>query len=450
MSFKKIDEDCYALHTNDAVYTFATNSKSEFDSLFWDATTHNFENSPQYIGGVKIVPYGANNMLPSQLRDIINENNLAPGIIEKQMGLLWGQGAHLYELSYENGMPEKIWREDKEIMTWLKGWDYESFLKGAVTDYLYTKGFFSAIYLERGHRIGLQPKIERLEHIPVKNARLEWAESRNIKDVKNIFIGDYENSCLTTGVKKYPIYNPKRPGQHAYAATYNHTYSFSRDFYSLPQYWGALQWITRGSNIPTIFKYITENSINVAYHIHSPQEYWTKRRYELRDLHPEWEEKRLTQEINVLVTKMLKNLEEVLTGSKNVGKFIHTIDVTDPDGKPLSWKIESIDQKTKDFIEAQISIHNASISAITSGMGLHPSLSNVIVDGKLSSGSELLYSFKVFLLSDTEVTSSTIFEPINQAIAFNFPNSNLKLGFYHQVLKSEDSLSSSQRVKNNA
>lgn len=450
MSFKKIDDGCYALQTDNAVYTFATNSKSAFDSVFWDITTHNFETSPQHIGGVKIVPYGANNMLPSQLRDIINENNLAPGIIEKQMGLLWGQGAHLYELNYEKGMPEKIWKEDKEIMKWLKSWDYESFLKGAVTDYLYTKGFFSAIYLEKGHRIGLKPRIRCLEHIPIKNARLEWADSRNIKDVKNIFVGDYEHSCSTTGVKKYPVYNPNNPAQHAYAATYNHTYSFSRDFYSLPQYWGALQWITRGSNIPTIFKYITENSINVAYHIHSPHEYWSKKKYDLRDLHPEWDEKRLTQEVNILVTKVLKNLEEVLAGSKNAGKFIHTIDITDADGKTQAWKIESIDQKTKDFIESQISIHNASISAITSGMGLHPSLSNVIVDGQLSSGSELLYSFKVFLLSDTEVTSSTIFEPINQAIAFNFPESKLKLGFYHQVLKTEDSLSSSQRLKNKA
>ena len=403
------------------------------------------------MGGFKIVPYGADNMLPSQLRDVINENNLAPGILERQMGLLYGQGPLLYELSFENGYPEKVWKEDKEVMTWLKSWDYKAFIKGAITDYLYTKGFFSAVYLERGHRIGLQPKIQRLEHIPIKNARLGWAESRNIKDVENIFIGDYENSCINSGVKEYPIYNPNNPGQHSYSAAYNHTYSFCRDFYSLPQYWGTLQWISRGSNIPTIFKYITENSINVAYHIHSPSGYWDRRRSELQNLNDEWDDNRLELELGKLMTKILKSIESVLTGSKNAGKFMHTVDVPDDTGVYQSWKIEPIDQKTKDFIASQIMINDASTSAITSGLGLHPSLSNVMVNGKLASGSELLYSFKMFLLSDTEIASSVILEPINQAIAFNFPNKgSLQVGFYHQVLKAEDSVSPQNRIKNSA
>ena len=102
----------------------------------------------------------------------------------------------------------------------------------------------------------------------------------------------------------------------------------------------------------------------------------------------------------------------------------------------------------KDFVEAQLKISEASASAITSGMGLHPSLSNVMVNGKLASGSELLYAFKLFLLSDTEIASQTILEPVNQAIAFNFPGKGLKLGFFHKQLEAEDALTSSARVKN--
>ena len=72
-----------------------------------------------------------------------------------------------------------------------------------------------------------------------------------------------------------------------------------------------------------------------------------------------------------------------------------------------------------------------------------------MVNGKLASGSELLYAFKLYLNSDVEIPSSIILGPINQAIAFNFPNKDLQIGFYHQSVKSEESLTSSARIKNN-
>ena len=165
-------------------------------------------------------------------------------------------------------------------------------------------------------------------------------------------------------------------------------------------------------------------------------------------MHPTWDTNRIEAEISDLTTKLLSQLTEVLSGKENAGKFFYTIDLPTDDGKRVSWTIEAIDQKIKDFVESQLKISEASTSAITSGMGLHPSLSNVMVNGKLASGSELLYAFKLYLLSDTEIASNVILEPINQAIAFNFPNKNLRLAFYHQSLKAEENITSSQRIKN--
>ena len=139
----------------------------------------------------------------------------------------------------------------------------------------------------------------------------------------------------------------------------------------------------------------------------------------------------------------------MLSGKENAGKFFYSLDMPAESGTGrVSWEVEAIDQKMKDFVEAQLKISEASASAITSGMGLHPSLSNVMVNGKLASGSELLYAFKLFLLSDTEIASQTILEPVNQAIAFNFPGKGLKLGFYHRQSAAEDATTSSARVKN--
>ena len=179
----------------------------------------------------------------------------------------------------------------------------------------------------------------------------------------------------------------------------------------------------------------------------APKGYWDAKRDAIREAHRDWDDSKIEQEISHLTEQLLRNLTEVLSGKENAGKFFHTVDIDDGD-RIESWKIDAIDQKIKDFVESQLKISEASVSAITSGMGLHPSLSNVMVNGKLASGSEMLYAFKLYLLSDAAIKESTILEPLNQAIAFNFPGKDLRIGFYHTKLETEESISSGDRIKN--
>ena len=439
-NIKRLSSNAYALHLEDGrVFTLSTRTGDDMNSVIWGANAaRNWEVMPQYMGDFRVVPFGLNNNLPSELRDIVDGNNLAPGIIERQLGLLWGQGVFLNQLSFKDGEIQHIWLQDAEIEAWLNEWDYISYIKGVTTDYLYLKGFFNAVYLQRGHRIGGKPRI----------SHLEWTDSRRVEDVKHILVGNFEQGCVDTGVKAYPVYDRRNPSRYPVSASYNHTYSFSRDFYAVPQYWGALRWIVRGSEIPTIFKYVTENGLNLAYHIHSPKGYWDDKRDALRLAHSDWDDAKLEKEVSSLAEKMLDSLTEVLSGKENAGKFFHTVDIPDEMGQTSTWKIEAIDQKISDFVGSQLKIAEASSSAITSGMGLHPSLSNVMVNGKLASGSEMLYAFRLHLLSNVAIAEQAILEPINQAIAFNFPDKNLRLGFYHQSLKAEEALSSSDRIKN--
>lgn len=447
---ERISDHAFALHMTDGrVFTLSNRPQAPMDSLLWQSYSRNWELYPHQVGGYRVIPYGHDNLLPSQLREVVNDNNLAPGIIERQMGLLYGQGVFLNELGYVNGEITRLWREDREIQGWLDGWDYLDYIKRAMTDYLYLKGFFDVKYLERGHRIGRPVRIAFLKHIPAKNARLEWTDSREPEDVRHILVGDFEHGCVNTGIRRYPVYDRRNPGRYGTAASYNCSYTFSRDFYSVPSYWGALRWIVRGSEIPTIFKYVTDNGLNLAYHVHSPAGYWERKREVLKELHPEWTAAGVEKAISELSETFLQSLTEVLSGKENAGKFFHTVDVPDETtGTVYTWKIEAIDQKIKDFVDSQLRISEASSSAITSGMGLHPSLSNVMVNGKLASGSELLYAFKLYLLSDTEIASNVVLGSINQAIALNFPGTRLRLGFYHQSVKSEEQLSSGDRVRN--
>lgn len=450
---KAIGRHSWAAHMDDGrVYLLSNKLGDGIPPAFWNLSDHGVEPQlPMSVGGERIVPFGFDNRLPVRLRDILDENNLAPGVLERQFGLIYGQGPFLYQLAYESGEIVRKWIRDPDVEKWLSGWDLTGYIKGALSDYLHLKGFFHTTYLTRGHRIGRKPRIAFLKHIPAKNARLEWTDTRDIRDVGHILVGDFEHDCTTTGIRKYPVHDRQDPGRYAYSASYNHTYSFGRDFYSIPQFWGALRWIVRGSEIPTIFKYVTDNGLNLAYHIHSPQGYWDSKREYLRRIHPEWasDDAKIEEEIRLMTDRFLKNLTEVLSGKENAGKFFHTVDVIDETtGKPVTWSIEPIDQKIKDFVESQLKIAEASVSAITSGMGLHPSLSNIMVNGKLASGSEMLYAFKLFLSSDTEIPESTVLEPVNQAIAFNFPEKNLRIGFYHRSVKTEEATPTDDRIKN--
>lgn len=446
---KQISNHAFALHLDDGrVFTLSNRGQDFTDALLWQVSEKNWETMPRQVGGYQCIPYGWDNNLPCRLRDILDQNNLSPGVIRRQMGLIFGQGLHLYRTVIRDGEVIREWTEDPEVRRWLDSWDVLAYIEEVLTDYLHLNGCVSLLPLQRGSRISGKAFIARLEAVKMKNARLEWVETGDIRDVRHILEGDFEHNCLKTGVTAYPVFDPANPGAHRISAMYSRTATFSRDFYSLPSFWGTLRWIVRGSDIPSIFKYVTDNSLNMAYHIHSPQAYWDAKRAVLRTLHPDMGDAQIEQEISKLTEQFLLSLTTVLSGKENAGKFFHTTDVLDDNGNPQTWKIDPIDQKIKEFVEAQLKISEASVSAITSGMGLHPSLSNIMVNGKLASGSELLYAFKLFLLSDTEIPSNTVFQALNTAISVNFPGKGLKAGFYHTKLQRDEATSPEDRIIN--
>ena len=98
-----------------------------------------------------------------------------------------------------------------------------------------------------------------------------------------------------------------------------------------------------------------------------------------------------------------QSLATVLAGKKNVSKFIHTqssridldLDKSDID----KWEFIPLDMKMDKFIASRIEISKRVDVAIASGISLTPSLSNIVTDGRQGSGSESLYSYKLFRTS---------------------------------------------------
>jgi hypothetical protein len=101
------------------------------------------------------------------------------------------------------------------------------------------------------------------------------------------------------------------------------------------------------------------------------------------------------------------------------------------------------------FIDSQIKVSERADVAIASGIGLAPSLSNIIADGRSASGSESLYSYKLFRTSSVYRIEYLLFSLINDVIAFNWPDKTIRLGFYSDSVQKEQDLTPKDRVANN-
>ena len=433
-------------HCNGGTYAVAYNSTSDIDIhsvLNFDGS---WEANPYYIGSVKVVPNGSDNNLPAYIRNLLEKNNLGPGILARKSGLQYGQGPFLYNLKFENNAIIKEWSQDADIQKWLDSWDYKTFVRNALQEFNYSQGIYVKYFSGRGQRYGKQ-WITKLECETSNECRLQWPESGNrLEDVQNIIVWDFENMRIKEPAKIYPVFDKNNPAASAVAMRYHSYRSFGRNFYAMPSFIGSIPWIKRANDIPEIIAYLTENMIAAAYQVHEPAQYWDTRMDMLRTTYPEYDDKQLGIELDKLRDELTKTIGNVLSGKKNVGKFLESIDFVDDNGTLCAWKIEPIEMNIDKYIEAQSKISVLADSSTTSGFGLNPALSNIIIQGKGDAGSQILYAWKLFYAADTQIAEDIVFESIHAALKINFPDKNFSMGLYTPVAAKESDLSASART----
>ena len=428
--------------------TYALNMSIRDDmTTFFNGTSGNWDGDPITVGGVRVVPWGANNNMPVAIRDLLEKNNLGPGILDRKTGLLYGQGPMLYRINVVNNERIQEWLIDDEIQEWLDSWDYKQYIRSAFVEYTHMKGVFAKYYCAKSLRIG-KPWITRLECLHSKDCLLEYPEngSRMLDDVKHILTGDIENN---RNLKLYPVFDKWSPTAFETAIKYHSIRSFGRNLYSISSFTGSIPWLRNANNLPEIIEYLNDNMIAAAYIVHEPAAYWEEKRELVYSLHPDWTDSEIEKEMNKLRDKVVETIADVMAGKKNAGKFFTCVDFIDPQGNKQEWKIEPIEMNVDKYISAQAEISRIADSSTTSGFGLNPALYNIIIDGKGDSGSQMLYALKIFYGADTQIPEDIALEAINDAIRINFPQKKgIFLGMYRKVINKEDSVSTKDRVTN--
>ncbi|TQI72281.1 hypothetical protein JM79_3239 [Gramella sp. Hel_I_59] len=420
----------------------ASNSKEEFSR--WNE-------NPLRLGDYQVIPFGTNNDIPDEVQETIFPNHLAPTILDRKSNLAFGQGPYLYRFKPDGSQATRDPIEDAAITQWLDDIDVEILSFQRSVEYYYIDNVFTKIRNLRGSRLGMNKMAPVLEEMTSKRCRLAYRKGARSKKPTHVVVGDWKNSSNQADFEVYPLWDRKNPTKYPISIHYTNSKSFGMEDYALPKAYGTLNWIKRSTAAPRIIEAFTNNSLNIRFHITSPQKFWSDKEQELKN------KCKNTQGLTYS-PKMLEDLEEqifdslsqVLSGIDNVGKFWHNKTVTTMIGNtPVEegWKITPIKQEVKEYVEAQIKVADKSDFAVQAGLSLHASLANVGADGKSDSGSEQLYAYQIHQLTGIPVAELFICKVFNDVIKAYF-KTDIKLGFYQISAQREQDTSESSRTKN--
>jgi hypothetical protein len=404
---------------------------------------------PMIIGDYKIIPNGNENNYPEELRLMIEENNLLPAVLDKKTTLLMGQSQEFYEVRFENGRRIKYFDADTELEKWADDWNSKRYVEEVATEFMAARGYYSKFYRNKGARIGSKAYITELKSVSNRKARLEWYDEND--NVNAIITGNYLQPW-EKGLKRFPIWDRKNPFNYPVAMRYNNLYGFALDNeYSRAAFHGSRSSIRLASSIAVLLMTFNDNSAAIKYHVKVPAIFWQQK---IEQLEKECI-KNGTEITQKLIDKMkdsyLLKFVDVLSSYKNVGKFISTDVVWHDEAKEfIGWEIVQMDQKIKDFVDAQLNILSKMDLEITSGLDLDPALSNITREGNLPSGSEKLYAFKLYLLTSTDLHEDIIMRDFNDALKANFPGTKKRRGFYHDAVITEAQTNPNDRIKNSS
>jgi hypothetical protein len=351
----------------------------------WTPSSINFSRPDSWqtkrirVNGVDIVPMGANNDMPGDVQRLLDNFYGGEGIMGKIQGLQWGEGPRFFEdaIDEETNRFYRKWILDEKIQQDLERWITR--IHAALIGRPYPHaGVLGEVVRNRGPRIGAIGKFLKLEHIPYKKCRFEYPDEHH-DDPQNVYVGDWPFRTLPNWLNIRSSIRPTRLNT-LYPLDIFNIYSFCKDFISTPRFLGAFPWLELAGTIAPLLAAYNANSSALSLHIESPQGYWDIAEDRIKDI---CKRKGIAYSAKCWKTSRMKRWKSMQQESRtpNVGKYMHTTKFWNAEANNFEgWTITPIDKKIKDYIESQIKIANKADAAATSGFGLDPVLSNLIME----------------------------------------------------------------------
>lgn len=476
--------------SGEGVYTFQITSESAWTSSIEDLlnnTNNNqlgllfYDNYTFRVGPYSVIPYGKDhNNLPLEIRENVGKNRLLPELLEKQIRFLIGKGTVLYREKLEENKKIRELVEDKKIQNWLDSWtrsgakdDYMSYLIKAIRDFYYMEGIFTRYLWYKSRRVNGRMPVRALEHVSVNKARLGSSAEINhqtfIEDAlfNKVMVGNWLNPNIAE-MQVFDRFIESDPFKFANAINYKTNGSFGEEVYSYPTYYyGLKEWII-GSNLnPKYINSFFKNSLSAKLHIIIPHSWVEKKEEKLQNIIKQNAERKAADKSIIkkydgldiseetayhegLLTKLinlyLEKITTLMSGEgKNQGKLFATWKFRSEHGVE-EWEFKEIPTKYKEFIESVIKNDERADQVILSGKGIDSSISNISKEGVISkSGGDAYYNYLIYL-SQLYLAEYVCTYDINLAIKLNFPDTDLKLGFYQEIPARQEEVKPDNRL----
>jgi hypothetical protein len=426
-----------------AVFMMDTDPRETYSNQQSSLPTYieqNRGNNYMSINGNRICPNGPNNLFPQDLKRLLDKDESMHGMLRTKIDLLLAGGHYLYEEHMERdpktGIPKITKYEvlDDEVSDYLESYNFDNYVGEAATDMIYVEN--NNIQFNRNifgrspfHRDKwkMHPEI-----IGAEDARLGWKDNKG--KINHLYRADWTDPISSANPVQIPMMDIQNPWQHAVSAKFICFPSFASKYYGRPPFIGAVNYIELSSLIPYWHIDNMKNG-DFVYHVETSWEYWDK-------VYKENGVTAGTEAAALLEDDILAEIDASLYSdtAENAKKRLHSkFEYDEVTGKPKPGLIitrldEDVDKRSKAYIDLFKTTNEAKIS----GVHLDPALANVLVQGKLSSGSEKMHAFNLHTKVVTPMPRKLILWAPNFALKQSFPDRKLKIGFRDIELNTQD------------
>jgi len=397
------------------------------------------------IGNHLIVPNGADNNFPQNYRALLDSVYLGHGIKRTLINLLLSGGIGIYREIKEDTKIIKDWIIDAEITDWLDSFNFKSsYIVEAATDMIYIENCTTQFIINKGARIGLNPKVLELRHHDAEVVRLEKKDASG--QINNIFIGEWNGMSLKQDeISIIPMFSKANPWAKKNPGFFAKMPTFGSAYYGRPVDIGATTMLKVLSLLPNYHKAnLTERGfkwvVSVAskyYDAICAKNSWTIH----DDKFKKWK------------NEFIASIDEFLIapqGDKLQTRFLTEFAIDPISGKTIDHiQITKLEDDTKTLSEVGMQLSDTYTIGYVSANSLHPQLANVNLKNQSLSGSNLREAYEMHIKTSTPTMRELLLHPVNTAIKMNWPSKNLKIGFMDMAFQDFNKIQSTTKTDSN-
>ncbi|MDO7851555.1 hypothetical protein [Hymenobacter convexus] len=352
----------------------------------------NFGAAPLTSGGLKIAPWGKDNLQPQQMLELIYNNHLKPQLITTARDFLLGSRVGCFSRTVKEG---KIVVEpviDTEMEEWFESIDGDAAMQSLAYNLEGFANYFSVLSLASKNYV---------EGIQSFDATVVRAlVTTKARPDRYALHHDWRN-FRADEAQVLPAYDPLSPSKYGECLLHGRDWTPGQKYYDMPPYWGTRKWTEVSNKIPRFHSAGLDNGYNLKYHIKIPQGYF--------DQFGDAEKQKAAER------ELMGSMNEMLAGVENADKAFVSKFAVDAMGKALpGWEIVPIENKMSD--KAYDSVNTQANIAHTSGHGIDPSLAGIDTGGKFGgSGSEKRISYQLHIALRTPTKRKILLQTLKAA-----------------------------------